>query len=185
MDARPEPNQFAIIERGASGITPVATTGELNRRRSGMTTARLAEIDLPDFGADDVRPEIPAATYAARVSRLRERADRHGFDRLVVYADREHSANLAYLTGFDPRFEEAILVLGPAGTPAVLVGNECYGLAGAAAAADASGAVPGAEPARPAPRPLAFARGDPRRRRNRDAAAGSGWSAGRPTRAPR
>ena len=97
-----------------------------------MTTARLAEIDLPDFGADDERPEIPAGTYAARVSRLRERADEHGYDRVVVYADREHSANLAYLSGFDPRFEEAILVLGPAGLPAVLVGNECYGLAGAA-----------------------------------------------------
>src|SRR5664280_1149101 len=97
-----------------------------------MTTARLAEIDLPDFGADDERPEIPAGIYAARVSRLRERADEHGYDRVVVYADREHSANLAYLTGFDPRFEEAILVLGPAGLPAVLVGNECYGLAGAA-----------------------------------------------------
>ena len=97
-----------------------------------MTTARLAEIDLPDFGADEERPEIPLPTYAARVARLRERADKHGYDRLVVYADREHSANVAYLTGFDPRFEEAILVLGPTGTPAVLVGNECYGLAGSA-----------------------------------------------------
>jgi hypothetical protein len=55
-----------------------------------------------------------------------------GQDRLVVYADREHSANLSYLTGFDPRFEEAILVIGPDGDPAVLVGNECWGMAGAA-----------------------------------------------------
>ena len=58
-------------------------------------------------------------------------ADR-GYDRLVVYADREHSANLSYLTGFDPRFEEAILIVSPDGDPAVLVGNECYGMAGAA-----------------------------------------------------
>ena len=49
-----------------------------------------------------------------------------------MYADREHSANLAYLTGFDPRFEEAMLVVGPTGEPAILVGNECYGMAGAA-----------------------------------------------------
>jgi Xaa-Pro aminopeptidase len=47
-----------------------------------------------------------------------------------VYADREHSANLAWLTGFDPRFEEALLVVGPGGDPAMLVGNECFGLAG-------------------------------------------------------
>ncbi len=97
-----------------------------------MTKARLAEIDLPDFGADEERPEVPPALYAARLARLRERAVERGYDRLVVYADREHSANLAYLTGFDPRFEEAVLVLGPSGDPAILVGNECYGLAGAA-----------------------------------------------------
>jgi Xaa-Pro aminopeptidase len=58
--------------------------------------------------------------------------ERQGYDRVVVYADREHSANLAYLTGFDPRFEEAIIVLGADGDPAILVGNECYGVAGAA-----------------------------------------------------
>jgi hypothetical protein len=97
-----------------------------------MANARLAAIDLPDFGADEEQPEIPASLYAARVARLRERAAERGYDRIVVYADREHSANLAFLTGFDPRFEEAVLVLGPAGDPAILVGNECHGLAGAA-----------------------------------------------------
>ncbi len=97
-----------------------------------MARARLAQIDLPDFGMPNVRPEIPAALHAARVERLRERAEAHGYDRLVVYADREHSASLAYLTGFDPRFEEAVLVLGPSGDPAILVGNECGGMAGAA-----------------------------------------------------
>ena len=40
--------------------------------------------------------------------------------------------NFAYLTGFDPRFEEALLVVGDAGEPAILVGNECFGMAGAA-----------------------------------------------------
>jgi hypothetical protein len=97
-----------------------------------MATARLAEIGLPDFGMPDARPEIPATVYADRLARLRERADARGYDRVVVYADREHSANLAYLTGFDPRFEEALLVVGPTGDPAILVGNECYPMAGAA-----------------------------------------------------
>jgi Xaa-Pro aminopeptidase len=70
--------------------------------------------------------------YATRLERLRERAAARGYDRLVLYADREHSANVSYLTGFDPRFEEAILIVGPSGEPAVLVGNECYAMAGAA-----------------------------------------------------
>jgi hypothetical protein len=97
-----------------------------------MTRARLAEITLPDFGMPDVQPEIPASLYAERVERLRERAAAASYDRLVVYADREHSASLAYLTGFDPRFEEAVLVLGPTGDPVILVGNECFGMAAAA-----------------------------------------------------
>ena len=49
-----------------------------------------------------------------------------------MYADREHSANVAWLTGFDPRFEEALLVAGPTGDPAMLVGNENWGTAGVA-----------------------------------------------------
>ena len=97
-----------------------------------MTTARLETIDLPDFGMPGERPDLPAETYARRVEQLRARADERGYDRLVVYADREHSANLSFLTGFDPRFEEAVLVIGPAGPPAILVGNECWGMAGAA-----------------------------------------------------
>ena len=97
-----------------------------------MPRARLAEIDLPDFGMPDGRPDLPGSLYPARLARLRERADARGYDRLLVYADREHSANLAWLTGFDPRFEEAILIVGPDGDPAILVGNECFGMAGAA-----------------------------------------------------
>ena len=94
--------------------------------------ASLAAVDLPDFGRPATTPGIPAALYAARLERLRGRMVERRYDRLVVYADREHSANLAYLTGFDPRFEEAILVLGADGDPAILVGNECFGMAGAA-----------------------------------------------------
>lgn len=87
---------------------------------------------MPDFGAPVERPELPAELYVARLERLRERMEACGYDRLVVYADREHSANLSYLTGFDPRFEEALLVVGPSGEPVILVGNECWGTAGAA-----------------------------------------------------
>jgi Xaa-Pro aminopeptidase len=97
-----------------------------------MPAARLAEVRLPDFGMSEAAPEIPASVYGARLERLRERMAEVGYDRLIVYADREHSANLSYLTGFDPRFEEAMLVVGASDEPAILVGNECYGMAGAA-----------------------------------------------------
>ena len=61
---------------------------------------------------------------------------------------------MAWLTGFDPRFEEAILVLGQTDEPAILVGNECHGMAGRGAAPDAPPPVPGSEPAEPAPGPV-------------------------------
>ncbi len=97
-----------------------------------VTGARVAEVTLPDFGTPEAAPEIPAAVYADRLARLRARTEEAGYEVLVVYADREHSANLSYLTGFDPRFEEAMLIVGRGGEPAILAGNECYGTAGAA-----------------------------------------------------
>ena len=45
-------------------------------------------------------------------------------DVLMIYADREHGANFAYLTGFEPRFEEAVLVLHADGNVYFLLGNE-------------------------------------------------------------
>ena len=80
----------------------------------------------------DAEPLLPSGLYAERLQRLRAAMGERGYDRLVVWADREHSANLAYLSGFDPRFEEALLVVGPSDDPAVLVGNECAGMAAAA-----------------------------------------------------
>lgn len=104
----------------------------LKNERGLLMKARLAEVPLPEFGLPEAMPEIPPDVYRSRLERLRARIEESGHDHLVVYADREHSANLAYLTGFDPRFEEALLVVGPAGDPKMLVGNECVGLAEAA-----------------------------------------------------
>ncbi len=82
----------------------------------------LSRIDLPDFdvpGGDP--PAIPAGQYAERCDALLAAA---GTDWMVVYGDREHSANLLHLTGFDPRFEEALLLLGPDSSRVLVVGNE-------------------------------------------------------------
>lgn len=95
-------------------------------------SVRLAEVELPDFGMPRAVPELPTGVYETRLAELRKRADAAGLDRVVVYADREHSANLAYLSGFDPRFEEALFVVGADDDPVALVGNECVGMAEAA-----------------------------------------------------
>ena len=99
-----------------------------------MATAHLETVELPDFGMPSAMPVLPDAMYATRTGRARARAAERGYDSLVVYADREHSATLGHLTGFDPRFEEAVLILSAVRDedPLILVGNECQGLAKAA-----------------------------------------------------
>lgn len=85
---------------------------------------RLTRMDWPDFGM----PEVPAAPGLAemdlRLGAVRVAMDANGYDRLVIYGDREHAANIQWVTGFDPRFEEAVLIIGP-GEALLLAGNEC------------------------------------------------------------
>jgi hypothetical protein len=85
-----------------------------------MPTA-LRDIEVPAFGLPLEVPRIPATTYEKR---CREAYARAGCDWLVVYADREHLANIAFLSGYDPRFEEALLLLGPQSRRILVVGNE-------------------------------------------------------------
>lgn len=85
---------------------------------------RLIETDWPDFGAPDLPAAPDLAEMDLRLGAIRTAMDALGFDRLVIYGDREHSANLLWATGFDPRFEEALLIVG-AGEALLLAGNEC------------------------------------------------------------
>lgn len=97
-------------------------------------TVIYQEYELPQFGLPGVEPIIPAGTFRGRLDKLKMRAREAGCDIFVVYGDREHFANLAYLTGYDPRFEEALLVIDVAESshqkPLLLVGNEGVGYAG-------------------------------------------------------
>jgi Xaa-Pro aminopeptidase len=89
--------------------------------------SRVREIQLPDFGRDEILPPISADEYQERLDAAVKRMKEAGLDYLLVYADREHFANMAFLTGFDPRFEEALLLLDTQGGRRLLVGNECMG----------------------------------------------------------
>ncbi len=94
-----------------------------------MAAFRLIDAKLPDFGVPRERPELPRATHVARLNALARARRQAGLDALVLYADREHCANLVWLTGFDPRFEEALLVLAPGMQPTMLTGPENLGRA--------------------------------------------------------
>lgn len=74
---------------------------------------------------DDVRPvDLTSETMEQHKQAILSAMHDRGLDALIVYADREHGANFAYLTGFEPRFEEAVLVLHSNGASYFLLGNE-------------------------------------------------------------
>jgi Xaa-Pro aminopeptidase len=87
-------------------------------------THRIIQIGWPEFGQVVYPPQRSSAELEQRVNQLRTKMNERKLTHLVVYGDREHFGNLAYLTGFDPRFEEAVLILGHDSKPLLVVGNE-------------------------------------------------------------
>lgn len=63
-------------------------------------------------------------TMQERYRNVKKRMEQMKLDILVVYADLEHGNNFEYLTGFLPRFEEALLVLHQSGANYMIMGNE-------------------------------------------------------------
>jgi len=86
----------------------------------------LKNITWPNFGFSNTPPQIPLKEYERRLNECNELIEKHNLTHLVIYADREHFANLCYLTGFDPRFEEALMIIRANAKPLVLIGNECF-----------------------------------------------------------
>jgi len=82
---------------------------------------RIISIPAPKFSFSDVSIKITSNEYERRLEKLYSAAQA---DWVVVYADREHYGNLTFLINFDPRFEEAIFILGPRGIRKLIVGNE-------------------------------------------------------------
>ncbi|HEY3282722.1 MAG TPA: hypothetical protein VGN26_10645 [Armatimonadota bacterium] len=95
-----------------------------------MPEIALEEVEWPQFGMPVEIPKIGRAEYESRISETLERMAAVGLTHLLVYGDREHFANLCYLTGYDPRFEEALLILSLEDAPMLLVGNEGSGYVG-------------------------------------------------------
>lgn len=72
-------------------------------------------------------PETIGEDYLQRIERLWNMEQSAEYTSVVVYGDREHFSNLFYFTGYDPRFEEALLILKKGKKPTIIVGNEGMG----------------------------------------------------------
>jgi hypothetical protein len=79
----------------------------------------LRDVRPPPVEYPEELPGIGAEEFEKRIADLLAAVDA---DWVVVYGDREHAANLVYLCNLDPRFEEALLVLG-GGRRTLIVGR--------------------------------------------------------------
>ena len=86
-------------------------------------------IPQPDCWLDVPSVPLTDATLKKRKARVLARMAQLSLETLIVYADKEHGANFEYLTGFIPRFEEALLVLHQDGEAVLVLGNENLKLA--------------------------------------------------------
>ncbi len=85
---------------------------KLNTVNKPITFKNVAPVPLTD------------ETINERKHKVIENMKKEEFDSLIIYADKEHGGNFEYLTGFVPRFEEALLILNSNGDSFVVLGNE-------------------------------------------------------------
>lgn len=71
--------------------------------------------------------EFTAQDYTGRVQKLWNMEQASKYDAIVIYGDREHFSSIHYFTGYDPRWEESLLILKRNARPVLLVGNEGMG----------------------------------------------------------
>lgn len=86
--------------------------------------------DFWSQASNDIYEEVPQLTeedYAHRLWRLWDMPQSAEYDFVIIYGDREHFSNICYFTGYDPRWEESLLILSRESTPVLLVGNEGIG----------------------------------------------------------
>ena len=82
------------------------------------------KVKKPTYKFNPHPVDLTDATMAERCQKVLKKLEEEQLDLMAIYADREHGANFSYLTGFEPRFEEAMLVVHRDGTAFLLLGNE-------------------------------------------------------------
>ncbi|PAE17346.1 Xaa-Pro aminopeptidase [Virgibacillus sp. 7505] len=85
---------------------------------------RYIEVPAPAETAAELPVDLNDETMQLHKEKIVAQMKDAGLDVLLVYGDREHGTNFGYLTGFEPRFEEAVLVLHRNGQAYLLLGNE-------------------------------------------------------------
>jgi hypothetical protein len=97
--------------RGTASLALVALLHHHRRRHCGALlllrvtdhprpiVIQLTDIALPSFGVESYLPDLPFAEYRQRLNDIVRRMIKRSVDVLIVYANREHAANLEFLAG--------------------------------------------------------------------------------------
>jgi len=94
-----------------------------------MNRKDIVEIELhtlPHFEVKEIPPCISVDEYEFRIAKVKEIMEKRCLSNIIVYGDREYFSNIEFLTGYDPRFEEALLIIPLDDIPTLVVGNEGY-----------------------------------------------------------
>ncbi len=138
-------------DRAGSGRRDPVESGGTAMTITATSRARLADVTCRTSACQRAEPLLPASIYADRLERSGPGWRPGGTTRSSIWADREHSANLAYLTGFDPRFEEAVLIVAGERRPGAPRRQRVLRHGRGRPAAAPVHPVPGPQPAQPAP----------------------------------
>lgn len=94
-----------------------------------MPAVTLSAVPQPAVWHDVPSVTLSDETLRQRKTKILSGMRKQQLDTLVIYADKEHGGNFEYLSGFIPRFEEALLVLQSSGEAVLVLGNENLKLA--------------------------------------------------------
>jgi len=87
------------------------------------------QLPLPESEKSIVPVDLTDHTMRQHKEKILHLMRQENYDCIVVYGDREHGGNFGYLAGFEPRFEEAVIVLHANGKAYMLLGNEALRMA--------------------------------------------------------
>jgi Xaa-Pro aminopeptidase len=93
-------------------------------KRYAYKNVILSEILSPSCDNDKTPVILSDETMKERKNKVIALMKKENLDTIIVYADVEHGGNFEYLTGFIPRFEEALLVLHQDESACLILGNE-------------------------------------------------------------
>lgn len=89
-----------------------------------MKKVAYKEIFPPEKDCSKLPVMLTNETMKKRYQKVINKMVEKKYDAIVIYADLEHGSNFEYLTGFLPRFEEALLVMHVNKENYMIMGNE-------------------------------------------------------------